>query len=213
MKTGDPDRNETIYTVFPVFEFRKEATSSQGGNGMTSDRDRRTDKSGILFEVAISSDDDFQSLLEMYSTFSPKPGSQGLPPVDPKDCQTWLKKLYAMGKNLLAWKGGTVIGHASLVPDHGGKSGEFIIFIDQNHRNIGIGTELTRFTLEKSEQLGFDSIWLTVSVSNVAAVKLYRKMGFQYLDKENFERMMSIRLTSSNHKAKKGSGNGDGRNR
>jgi RimJ/RimL family protein N-acetyltransferase len=175
---------------------------------MRSERDRRTDKSGTLFEVTISSDDDFPFLLEMYSTFSPKPGSQGLPPVDPEACQTWLKKLYKMGKNLLAWRGGIVIGHASLVPDNGGKSGEFIIFIDQNHRNIGIGTELTRFTLEKSGQLGFDSIWLTVSISNIAAVKLYRKMGFQYLDKENFERMMSIRLTSTNHKEKNGGGRG-----
>jgi ribosomal protein S18 acetylase RimI-like enzyme len=69
-----------------------------------------------------------------------------------------------------------------------------VIFVDQNHRNLGIGTELTGFTLEKSMQLGFDSVWLTVNVSNFIAIKLYRKLGFIYCDMDNYERVMSVKL-------------------
>jgi ribosomal protein S18 acetylase RimI-like enzyme len=75
-----------------------------------------------------------------------------------------------------------------------GKSGEFVIFVDQDHRNLGIGTELTRFTLETFKQLGFDSVWLTVNITNFIAIKLYRKLGFEYSDKDNYERVMTIGL-------------------
>lgn len=130
----------------------------------------------------------------MYRIFSPKPASQGLPPEDPEVCQDWVKKLFDMAQNLLVWRGDSIVGHAALIPDMNGKSGKFVIFVDQNHRNVGIGTELTRFTLEMSKQSGFDSVWLTVNISNYIAVKLYRKLGFEYCDMDNYERVMSIKL-------------------
>jgi RimJ/RimL family protein N-acetyltransferase len=154
----------------------------------------RIDKSGKPFNIGMSCAEDFPSLYEMYRTFSPKPASQGLPPEDLETCQNWLKNLFQIGENLLAWRGDSVIGHAALIPDVKGRSGEFVIFVDQNHRNLGIGTELTRFTLETFGQLGFDSVWLTVTLTNFVAIKLYRKLGFQYCDTDNYERVMTIRL-------------------
>jgi len=161
---------------------------------MKPERVNRTDKTGKPFEIGISCAEDFPSLLEMYRIFSPKPASQGLPPEDPETCHNWVKKLFEIGENLLAWSGNTVIAHAALIPDMKGKSGEFVIFVDQNHRNVGIGTELTQFTLEKSGPLGFNSVWLTVNVSNFIAIKLYRKLGFEYCDMDKYERVMSIKL-------------------
>jgi len=161
---------------------------------MKSKRIARTDKSGKPFEIGIGCAEDFPSLCEMYRTFSPKPASQGLPPEDPEICHSWVKKLFEIGESLLAWRGDKIIGHAVLIPDAKGKSGEFVIFVDQNHRNLGIGTELTQLTLEKSSQLGFDSVWLTVAVTNFVAIKLYRKLGFEYRDMDNYERLMSIKL-------------------
>jgi RimJ/RimL family protein N-acetyltransferase len=131
----------------------------------------------------------------MYRLFSPKPASQGLPPEDPETCHQWVKKLFEIGENLLVWKGNTVIAHAALIPDMKSKSGEFVIFVDQNHRNIGIGTALTRFTLDQSAQLGLESVWLTVNVTNFIAIKLYRKLGFEYCDMDQFERVMSIKFS------------------
>ena len=157
----------------------------------------RTDKSGKPFEIWISCAEDLPSLLEMYRTFHPKPASQGLPPEDPETCHHWVNQLFEIGENLLASRGHTVIGHAALIPDREGRSGEFVIFVDQNHRNLGIGTELTQFTLDKSRQLGFDSIWLTVNVSNFIAIKLYRKFGFEYTDMDKYERVMRIKLRFS----------------
>ena len=164
---------------------------------MKPGRITKTDKSGKPFEIGMSCAEDFPSVLEMYRTFHPKPASQGLPPEDPEICHNWIKQLFQIGENLLASRGNTVVGHAVLIPDREGKSGEFVIFVDQNNRNLGIGTELTRFTLEKSKQLGFDSIWLTVNVSNFIAIKLYRKFGFEYCDMDKYERVMSIKLRFS----------------
>ena len=161
---------------------------------MKPERITRDDRSGKPFEIGGSCAEDFSFLLEMYRNFSPKPASQGLPPEDPETCHNWLKQLFEIGENLLAWRGSRVIGHAALVPDLGGGSAEFVIFVDQNHRNLGIGTELTRFILEKSMQLGLDSVWLTVNVSNFIAIKLYKKLGFTYCDMESCERMMNIKL-------------------
>jgi diamine N-acetyltransferase len=162
---------------------------------MRPERITKTDKSGKPFEIGISCAEDFPSLLGMYRTFSPKPASQGLPPEDPEACQNWLKTLFRKGLNALAWRGESVIGHVALIADVKGKSAELVIFVDQNHRNLGIGTELARFVLEKSGQCGFELVWLTVRVLNFTAIKLYRKVGFEFCDTDSYERVMAIKLT------------------
>lgn len=165
---------------------------------MKSGRITKTDKAGKPFEIGFCCAEDFSCLCDMYRTFNPKPASQGLPPEDPEVCQGWIKQLFDIGENLLALRGETVVGHAALVPDTKTKTGEFVIFVDQDHRNLGIGTELTRHTLEKCRQLGLDTVWLSVNVSNFFAVKLYKKFGFEYCDDDKFERMMRIKLRVSN---------------
>jgi hypothetical protein len=84
---------------------------------MSPERITKTDKSGKPFEIGMSCAEDFPSLLEMYRTFSPKPASQGLPPEDPETCQNWLKTLFRIGLNALAWRGDRVIGHVALIAD------------------------------------------------------------------------------------------------
>ena len=164
---------------------------------MKPERITRRDKSGKPFEISTSCAEDLRALLEMYRTFHPRPASQGLPPEDPEICHHWVKNLFEIGENFIAWAGGAVIGHAVLVPDMKGRSGEFVIFIQQHHRNVGIGTELTRFVLEKSRESGFDSLWLAVNLTNFIAIKLYRKFGFEYQDLDQDERIMGIRLKDS----------------
>jgi len=154
----------------------------------------KTDKSGKLFRLGIHGPEKFSSLLEMYRTFYPKPASQGLPPEDPETCENWLKTLFRIGLNALAWRGESVIGHAAMIPDIKLKSGELVVFVEQNNRNLGIGTELARFILKKFGDLDFESAWLTVRVSNFIAIKLYRKVGFEFCDMDNYERVMAIKL-------------------
>jgi len=161
---------------------------------MRVERITKTDKSGSPFQLGIYREGDFPFLLEMYRTFYPKPASQGLPPEDPETCQNWLKTLSRIGLNALAWRGNSVIGHAALIPYVKVKSGELVVFVDHNHRNLGIGTELARFILEKFGALDFESVWLTVRVSNFIAIKLYRKVGFEFCDTDNYERVMAMKL-------------------
>jgi RimJ/RimL family protein N-acetyltransferase len=161
---------------------------------MRPERFSRTDKSGKLFEIGLSCAEDFPAVLEMYRTFSPKPASQGLPPEDPEVCQNWVKTLFDIGVNVLAWRGDSVIGHVALIPDVERKSGELVTFVYQNHRNLGVGTEQTRFALEKSGDLGFELVWLAVRVLNFVAIKLYKKLGFEFCDTDTYERVMIIEL-------------------
>jgi len=155
----------------------------------------RTDKLGNPFEIGIGRVEDFQTLLEMYRTFSPRPASQGLPPENPEICKNWVKKLYERSGNTLARRDGRIIGHVSLIPDGRSKSGELVIFVHQDDRNRGVGTELMRFSLEEFTRLGFELIWLTVRVSNFIPIKLYRKLGFEFCDMDSYERVMAIKLT------------------
>jgi hypothetical protein len=71
---------------------------------MRPERIIRTDKSGKPFEVGISCSEDFLSPPGMYRTFSPKPASQRLPPEDPETFQNWLKTLFRIGLNALAFQ-------------------------------------------------------------------------------------------------------------
>ena len=154
----------------------------------------RTDKSGSPFNIGQCDAGDYSCLLDMYRIFSPKPASQGLPPVDPDVCCRWVKKLLEIGISFIARKNGRVIGHAEFIPDPDGKSGEFIIFVDRDFRNLGIGSELMRLTIEETGKLSYGSIWLTVENSNLIAIRLYRKFGFQFCDTDIYERTMLLKL-------------------
>ena len=154
----------------------------------------KKDKAGAVFQIGRCGVGDLSCLMGMYHRFSPKPASQGLPPADLETCQKWLDDLIQIGENLLAWHEREVIGHAALIPDLKGRSGEYVIFVHQDYRNRGIGTALTRAILDKARDLGFQSIWLTVAITNSIAIRLYVKLGFQYCDMDECERTMRIAL-------------------
>jgi RimJ/RimL family protein N-acetyltransferase len=154
----------------------------------------RTDKSGQPYSLGNGNAADLLPMMDMYRVFSPKPASQGLPPEDAETCEKWVKDILNIGVNILARRGEEIIGHAALIPDSKGKTGEFIIFVHQDCRNLGVGTELTRWTFERARGLGLQSIWLTVAMNNFIAIRLYRKLGFDYCEVDECERTMLIKL-------------------
>lgn len=154
----------------------------------------KTDKSGLPYEIGTAGPDDFTSLWDMYRCFDPRPASQGLPPRDLDTCYIWASKLFKMADNVFAWSGGMVIGHAALIPDFDVTSGELVIFVDRDRRNLGIGTDLTGLVLGQARDLGFGSVWLTVDVTNYVAIKLYRHLGFVFCDMDDCERVMRVTL-------------------
>ena len=152
------------------------------------------DRTGDPFQICRCYPGDLSRLMDMYRVFSPKPASQGLPPPDSETCKGWVEGLLEGGENLLARKQEEVIGHAVLIPNPDKDSGEFVIFVHQDYRKLGVGTHLTRLTLERARELGMKSVWLTVAVTNVIAIRLYRKVGFEYCDMDECERTMIVRL-------------------
>jgi GNAT superfamily N-acetyltransferase len=152
------------------------------------------DISGNPFEVRECSLHDLSCLMDMYSVFLPRPASQGLPPPEPETCLKWATSLLEIAVNLLAWQENRVIGHAALIKDLTRLSGEFVIFVHQDYRNLGIGTELTRLILNKAKDLGFNTVWLTVAITNVIAMRLYKRVGFEYCDMDDCERTMIIQI-------------------
>jgi ribosomal protein S18 acetylase RimI-like enzyme len=149
-----------------------------------------TDKRDDPLEIRTCSEADFDHLLEMYLTFSPKGASQGLPPQNPEACRRWLQKLLSEGENFLAWREGRVIGHVSILPDYQKNDGEFLIFVDRAHRNRGVGRALTDLALQRGRELGLTSIWLTVEVYNFRAIHLYKECAFQTCGQDDCERKM-----------------------
>ena len=53
---------------------------------------------------------------------------------------------------------------------------------------------MTQAILDEARNLGFQSVWLTVAVTNSIAIRLYAKLGFQYCDMDECERTMRIVL-------------------
>ena len=159
-----------------------------------TDRILCQDRSGRSYFVGAGSAADLSSIMDMYRVFSPKPASQGLPPEDPGTCEKWVRDILEIGINVLARREEEIVGHAALIPDGKGKTGEFIIFVHQDCRNLGVGTELTKWTFERARSLGLESIWLTVAMTNFIAIKLYRKLGFNYCEMDDCERTMVIKL-------------------
>jgi GNAT superfamily N-acetyltransferase len=159
-----------------------------------TDRILCQDRSGRSYSIGDGNAIDCSFVLDMYRIFSPKPASQGLPPEDPGTCEKWVKDILQIGINVLARRGEKIIGHAALIPDGTRNTGEFIIFVHQDCRNLGVGTELTKWTFERARSLGFRSVWLTVAMTNFIAIKLYRKLGFEYCEMDDCERTMLIKL-------------------
>jgi len=153
------------------------------------------DKKGFPFEVTAYGAGDYSVLVEMYDSFSPKAKYQGMPPLKKETRRKWIEKLLDTGENLLAWREHKVIGHVVVIPDTSAEDGEFLIFVHQADRNLGVGTQLARSVLEKSKDLGLKKIWLMVGAYNFTAIRLYKKCGFEFYENPGGpERPMVIRL-------------------
>jgi RimJ/RimL family protein N-acetyltransferase len=159
------------------------------------------DKNDRPFEVRGFRREDFSLLEEMYRVFSPKGKFQGLPPADKEACEKWIKRLIQDGENILALREGSVIGHVAFLPDFEKSDAEYLIFVDQYNRGLGVGTALTQAALKKSGEIGLKIIWLTVDAYNTRATRLYVKCGFKFNTgyKCKSERMMLYHCRMNNY--------------
>jgi len=151
-------------------------------------------------EISVRRFEDTEALVEMYLAFDPEDRAQGIPPTTEAQIRDWLDTIISDGGvNVVAWHGGDIVGHATLVPDFDNEETtldefELAIFVLAAYQESGIGSQLITALLGAGREADIDRVWLTVERWNHAAVELYEKVGFEPSDTGNFELEMGARL-------------------
>lgn len=141
----------------------------------------RLDKAGEPFGVRPYRASDRQALVHFYEQFEPKRAAQGLPPLGVERIERWLGSVLPQGIHLVALREGQLIGHALVVPTEQPDSSEYAVFVRQDQRGLGMGTELNRIALDVARAAGVRRLWLSVEPHNRAALRSYEKVGFRMI--------------------------------
>jgi len=153
-------------------------------------------RKGRALMVRAYSPEDFEALVEMYSSFEPKRVAQGLPPPDVPRIARWLDELQGKSLSLLAFDGNKVVAHTLLCPISQSEV-EFTIFVLQDHRKEGLGTVLSKLTLDWASEMRLNKVLLTTELSNYKAVGLFRKLGFSIKSSYGDECEMKLDLPAA----------------
>ncbi len=119
----------------------------------------------------------FNSVIEEDAYF---PRNEGVP--DLETARQWHQDHVKAGLFYLATKvNSEFVGGATIEP-LGGKVSHVAwlgIYLKRQFRNIGIGTRLIKKLIQIAREKGFEKIRLMVFASNLQALRLYEKLGFQ----------------------------------
>ena len=137
--------------------------------------------------------EDFAALTQMYKVFKPKRVAQGLPPPDVPRIAQWLDRLQQKSQALLACDGDKVVGHVILCSMPAGAV-EYTIFVHQDYREDGLGTAISRLALDWATRMGFSRVYLTTELTNIRALRLFRKLGFATTSTSGDEVEMLLKL-------------------
>ncbi|WP_435344388.1 GNAT family N-acetyltransferase [Haloarchaeobius sp. HRN-SO-5] len=157
------------------------------------------DREARRIDIDVTGPEARDDVTAMYVDFDPADRAQGIPPTGEERIREWLTTIFDEGLNVVATHEGTVVGHATLVPDTssfdtGERAYELAIFVLQAYQRAGIGRQLLTNLLGYGQREGVDRVWLTVERWNRAAVELYRDVGFETCGSESFELEMSLLL-------------------
>ena len=150
------------------------------------------DGQGRLIKIRFYEDSDYKDLKAMYDSFEPKGLEAGLPPIDKKIRHEWVDKMISSLFNVLALHRGRVIGHAALELSDVNACPEFLIFIKQGFCYCGIGTRLSEIMKGVARDTGSKKVWLTVRTGNAIAVKVFKKVGFDFVGGIDIQREMEL---------------------
>ncbi len=138
------------------------------------------DKDGRVFTVRPLLPEDRPALEAFYEEFEPKRAAQGLPPEGPARVRRWLDSVLPAGTHLAVEMEGRLVGHALLMPTENEDVNEYAIFLHQDVRGKGMGTQVNRHTAEVARTLRLRSLWLSVEPHNRPALRSYEKAGFRF---------------------------------
>ncbi len=124
--------------------------------------------------------DDRGALEAFYNDFHPKRAAQGMPPGGRPTGGALAQHHPAAWKQLIAERGCMPIGHSMLMPMRDARVVEYAIYVHQDFRGRGVGTEMNRVAVEVARAGGLARVWLSVEPGNRAAVRSYEKAGFRF---------------------------------
>jgi RimJ/RimL family protein N-acetyltransferase len=159
------------------------------------------DKEGRVFTVRPLLPDDREALDLFYAEFEPKRAAQGLPPEGGMRVRRWLDTVLPAGTHLAVEHEGRLVGHAMLMPTDRPHVSEYAIFLHQDVRGRGLGTEINRRSAEIARTLAVNRLWLSVEPHNRPAVRSYEKAGFRFrpgtIYSPEVEMEMDLRATAA----------------
>jgi RimJ/RimL family protein N-acetyltransferase len=155
------------------------------------------DKRGRFIQIRAYDRLDFDALREMYDSFEPKGLECGLPPPDEKVRLSWVSYMVSELFNVLAVYRRRVVGHAALALCKIPLCPEYLVFVRKGFRDSGIGTALSEVMKSVAQEAKCQKVMLTVRTANTRAVKVFKKVGFEFCDSIDACRDMELRLKPS----------------
>ena len=152
---------------------------------------------GRLIKIRTYADSDYKALKMMYDQFDPKGLEAGLPPQDDKTRHKWIDQMVSSLFNVVVWHKGHIIGHAALDLPDTYACPEFLIFIKKEFRYHNIGTRLSEIMKMVAQDSGSKKIWLTVRTGNTIAVRVFKKVGFEFVGDIDIQREMELIIRKS----------------
>ncbi|WP_339102670.1 GNAT family N-acetyltransferase [Haloterrigena salinisoli] len=133
----------------------------------------------------------FDDLVSMYVDYPDRHRSMGLPPATRDRIEDWLEGLLERGTNVVAASEGRIVGHAAYSP-RSSREPQFVVFVDPSYHDRGIGSELCRHVVARAADAGHEALVLDVDAANERAVHVYRRMGFETIDRSGNELRMRL---------------------
>ncbi len=152
------------------------------------------DKLGFDVLIRGYQDEDYSGLMTVYDHFEPKGVAMVLPPHDKGVRRKWVDDIINTFFNIIALYQNKIIGHTAIDLFRTKVSPEYMIFMHQDFRNRGIGTQLTLTVKKICKELGCRQEWLTVSSHNTRAINVFKRVGFRFRGPIGSEREMVLDL-------------------
>jgi RimJ/RimL family protein N-acetyltransferase len=138
------------------------------------------DKVGRVFDVIPCKEEGLEKLLAFYDIFEPKGEYEGIPPAEKQARTHWVEGLISHWQNFLVNEGEQIVGHVAVTLGEGPVQ-ELIIFLHQDYRGQGVGSEALIRIQDWLKQKGPGKFWLTVKNTNRQAIRCFQKVGFQFM--------------------------------
>lgn len=152
---------------------------------------RFVDKNGTPLLVRPYQADDFDALVTMYDELDSYSRTMGLPPATRPQIRNWLTTLVDRGWNLVVRDDQRVVGHVATTPSTS-STPEFVIFVHQDFRNCGVGTELMKQLVAYADDNDHEALTLEVSSGNGRAISVYENIGFDVVERTLREIRMEL---------------------